>query len=152
MRDLASIAIVVLAMSAAPASAGDERPLVPDAERVAAGRAIYQRYCAACHGTNGEGAPGWRRRDANGELPPPPHDMQGHTWRHSDAMLAHMILKGGRDPFNKTRRLTMPAFADTLAPRDVRAVIAFLKTLWTEEQRRFQQEENQRPPRMPGPG
>ena len=52
-----------------------------------------------------------------------------------------MVSKGWRDPFNKSKRLTMPAFGETLAPEQIRAVIDYLKTLWTPEQRQFQSEE-----------
>lgn len=76
-------------------------------------------------------------------MPPPPHDETGHTWRHSDAMLVRMIAEGWRHPFNKTDRLTMPAFKDTLTDQETRSVIEYLKTLWTEEQRRYQQSESQ---------
>ncbi len=76
---------------------------------VAKGRQIYEQYCAACHGWQGEGAANWNKPDEKGEMPPPPHDETGHTWRHSDAML----------------------------------VIEYLRTLWTDDQRRYQQNESQ---------
>jgi len=60
-----------------------------------------------------------------------------------------MTMEGWRDPFNKTGLLTMPAFAGTLAPQEIRLVIAYLKTLWTPEQRQFQREESQRQPLSP---
>ena len=60
-----------------------------------------------------------------------------------DANLYQMVNKGWRDPFNKTKRLTMPAFGDVLSPEQIRAVITYLKTLWTAEQRQFQMEESQ---------
>lgn len=124
--------------------AGDDALAAFDSELAASGRAIYQQHCATCHGARGEGAPAWRKRDVRGELPPPAHDPQGHTWRHSDAMLYRVIMQGWRDPFNKTERLTMPAFAGTLTPQEVSSVIAYLKTLWMPEQRQFQREESQR--------
>src|SRR6266849_1464164 len=110
--------------------------------RVKSGRAVYEQYCASCHGAEAQGAPHWQERDEHGELPAPPHNIEGHTWRHSDAELYMMVSKGWRDPFNKTERLTMPAFGDVLSPDQIRAVITYLKTLWTSEQRRFQSEES----------
>lgn len=107
------------------------------------GRKIYGKYCAACHGQNGEGAAEWQEQNEQGELPPPPHGPEGHTWRHADAALYHMIAKGWRDPFNETERLTMPAFQEILTPEKTRAVSTYLKTLWTEEQRQFQWEQSQ---------
>lgn len=100
---------------------------------------------------NAEGASNWERPDARGNLPPPPHDDTGHTWRHSDAQLAEIIRDGLRDPFNTTPELTMPPFRDRLDDDEIAAVIAYFKSLWSSEHRRFQEEENQRPP-MPTRG
>lgn len=110
------------------------------------GRAVYDQFCASCHGKQAEGTAEWQRPDAKGELPAPPHNSTGHTWRHSDTELAEMIAQGWRDPFNKTDRLTMPAFEAVLKPNEISAVIAYLKTLWTSEQRQFQAEKTQEPP------
>lgn len=121
-----------------------------DPERVKAGRIVYGQHCASCHGARAEGAPAWQRPDAQGEMPAPPHDAEGHTWKHSDAMLYRIVMHGWRDPFNKTSRLTMPGFSQILSPGEVREVIAYLKTLWTPEQRRFQGEESKKGPFPPG--
>jgi mono/diheme cytochrome c family protein len=130
------------------ARGGDALPSV-DPAIVKAGRAVYREYCASCHGTKGEGAANWQKPDAQGELPAPPHGPQGHTWKHSDAMLYRIVQRGWRDPFNKTERLTMPGFAQQLSPKQTMAVITYLKTLWTREQRRFQWEESKREPFPP---
>jgi mono/diheme cytochrome c family protein len=61
-------------------------------------------------------------------------------------MLYEMVVKGWRDPFNKTKRLTMPAFGDALSAEQIRSVITYLKTLWTPEQRGYQSEENRSQP------
>lgn len=119
------------------------------AQRLAAGARVYAAQCAACHGARGEGQPQWDRPDASGEMPAPPHDRDGHTWKHSDSMLYRIVSKGWRDPFNKTARLTMPAFGQVLSPSETRDVIAYLKTLWTPEQRSFQLEESQHAPFPP---
>lgn len=110
----------------------------PGGDRVAVGRDVYLRYCASCHGVNGKGQENWQQRDEYGELPAPPHDTSGHSWRHSDDMLYRMISRGWRDPFNRTERLTMPAFGAMLSEQEIRDVIAYLKTLWTDEQRIYQ--------------
>ncbi len=144
-------AMLAAASHVAIVRAADEAPAL-DSERVESGRAIYGQHCASCHGANAQGAPGWQERDEHGELPAPPHNTEGHTWRHSDAMLYEMVSKGWRDPFNKTKRLTMPAFSEALSPEQIRAVILYLKTLWTSAQRDFQSEESRNQPsprRMP---
>jgi mono/diheme cytochrome c family protein len=61
-------------------------------------------------------------------------------------MLSEMVSKGWRDPFNKTKRLTMPAFSDVLSAEQIRTVITYLKTLWTPQQRGFQVEESRNQP------
>ncbi|WP_417530723.1 c-type cytochrome [Marinobacter lipolyticus] len=109
----------------------------------AQGRQIYEQDCAACHGWQGEGAANWKMPDEKGEMPAPPHDETGHTWRHSDAMLFKMIAEGWRHPFNKSDRLTMPAFGESLTDQEIAAVIEYLKTLWTDKQREYQATESQ---------
>ncbi|MGH7476991.1 MAG: c-type cytochrome, partial [Longimicrobiales bacterium] len=122
------------------ACGGDEAPRAPapDPDLVARGARIYAEQCAVCHGPRGEVAENWQEPNAQGELPPPPHDSTGHTWRHSDAMLYRMVAEGWRDPFNRTERLTMPPFEAVLSREEIVAVITYLKTLWTAEQRRQQ--------------
>jgi mono/diheme cytochrome c family protein len=132
-------ALVLFGAGALAAGEADPPPLDP--KEVEAGRIVYQRSCASCHGVRGEGEPNWETLNAQGELPSPPHDAEGHTWKHSDEMLYRMVSEGWRDPFNKTQRLTMPGFASQLAPQEIREVIIYLKTLWTPEQRQFQWEE-----------
>lgn len=141
--------IVGLLTVAALARAGPAVASGSNRELVAAGRAVYQQVCASCHGASGEGARNWQQPDGHGELPAPPHTARGHTWKHSDAMLYRIIQDGWRDAFNKTERLTMPAFRGQLSREETIAVIAYLKTLWTARQRQFQAEESRGHPFPP---
>lgn len=134
--------LLLTGLGGAPALAGGLPAQSGDGKLLATGKQVYMDYCASCHGPDGEGMPNWEEHNARGELPAPPHGPEGHTWKHSDAMLHRMISEGWRDPWNETERLTMPAFKDVLTPRQIRAVIAYIKTLWTPEQRRFQAEES----------
>lgn len=140
MRSLITCCGVALAVVTATARADDSPG---DAQRIDRGRRVYAAQCAACHGQRGEGQPDWDRPNAAGELPAPAHDREGHTWKHSDAMLYRIVKDGWRDPYNKSKRLTMPAFGQTLSPLEIRDVVEYLKTTWTPEQRRFQLEESQ---------
>ena len=106
------------------------------------GLQVYQQNCSVCHGQNAEGAENWKIQNGYGELPAPPHNKEGHTWRHSDKMLQRMIKQGWRDPFNKTKRLTMPAFGNALNPEEIDAVIGYIKTFWSPAQIEYQQKEN----------
>lgn len=139
----AGVSALALLLSGGLALGGGDPP--PPSNGVEQGKAVYQQYCQACHGPEGKGlTEQWKQRDALGELPAPPHDPSGHTWRHSDAMLYRMIAEGWRDPFNRTDRLTMPAFGDVLEPGQIDAVIAYLSTLWTEEQRAYQRQQTEK--------
>lgn len=118
---------------------------VPDPRQVARGREVYRVACASCHGPRAEGAPNWQEPDSRGNLPPPPHDDGGHTWRHPDRQLGEIVRRGMRDLFNKTPELTMPPFEDLLDDEEIGAVIAYLKSLWSLQHRSYQEEQNQRP-------
>ncbi|SFR44297.1 Cytochrome c, mono-and diheme variants [Marinobacter daqiaonensis] len=135
--------LVLLVVPAFAVASGGSRVIEGMPADLIEGQRIYEQYCAACHGLQGEGAANWQKPDEKGEMPAPPHDESGHTWRHSDAMLFRMIAEGWRHPFNKSDRLTMPAFRDILTDEEIRAVIDYLRTFWTGEQRLYQQTESQ---------
>lgn len=142
------VATVALAMTAMTADASG---LAPE-HRTEVGRRVYADHCAACHGSRAQGQPKWERPNTLGELPAPPHDKHGHTWKHADGMLYRIVSEGWRDPFNKTQRLTMPAYRESLKPAEIQAVIDYLKTLWTPQQRAFQVRESQKDPYPAEPG
>ncbi len=120
-------------------------PLPPlptlDAAQVETGRGVYAANCAACHGAAAEGAANWATPGPDGLYPPPPHNDQGHTWHHSDRVLYETIYSGMNDPLRPGSPLRMPAWGDKLGDADVRAVMAYFKSLWTEENRRWQWEQ-----------
>lgn len=139
MRWMLAGAAVFLAGALALAFWQAGRPLIDadDAALVAAGRPLYERHCAACHGANLEGQPNWRRRQPNGRLPAPPHDAEGHTWHHPDALLIGIVSAGlvpGRyaPPGYES---DMPAFGRVLSEREIVAVLAYIKSRWPEAQR-----------------
>ncbi|PXX95763.1 c-type cytochrome [Halomonas sp. LBP4] len=146
MRDRWPLVTTWLLLIAAGQAMAEDGPSSSDASPLEDGERIYLQYCASCHGPRGEGMPNWERQNAQGELPAPPHGPEGHTWKHSDAMLYRIVSEGWRDPWNKTERLTMPAFKDLLSPAEIRDVVNYLKTLWTPEQRRHQAEESEGAP------
>jgi mono/diheme cytochrome c family protein len=141
------VALVLGAIGISTAAMGTHAQ--PVAGTVADGRSVYVQFCASCHGPRGEGAAAWQNPDRNGEMPAPPHDAEGHTWKHSDAMLFQIVQQGWRDPFNKTQRLTMPAFKGQLSAAQTIAVITYLKSLWKPQQQQFQAEESRGHP-FPG--
>lgn len=112
------------------------------------GRTVYVQYCAACHGIDGEGqfpaAP--FEPDSTGRIGAPPHDETGHTWHHSDILLMRYITEGGFT--NPERFYPMPPFGSILSDEQTLIVLAYIKTMWTDEQRAMQrqltEEEQQR--------
>lgn len=135
-----------------PAAAQAVTPTLPplptlDLSEVALGRQVYVEQCAVCHGQNAEGQPNWKQPDSNGNMPAPPHDDSGHTWHHADGLLYEIIRDGFRDPLKPPDSpVTMPAFGDTLSDAEIRAVIAYFKSIWSEESRLFQWEVTQQQP------
>lgn len=133
---LLSLAVVILAACGVDDGADSTRA---HNAQIALGAEVYAQYCAACHGPEGEGqrpdAP--LRKDDTGRFPAPPHDDTGHTWHHDDDLLIEIIKQGGMG--NPEDFYPMPAFGDTLTDREIETVLAFIKTLWTDDQRAAQQ-------------
>jgi mono/diheme cytochrome c family protein len=104
-----------------------------DARQVAAGEALYRAHCASCHGANLEGQPDWRTRLPSGRLPAPPHDANGHTWHHSDAVLLQIVRDGPAFYAELGVESDMPAFGALLSEADMAAIIAYIKSRWPAE-------------------
>jgi len=111
-----------------------------DEETLTLGRQVYVAECASCHGIEGEGqfpdAP--MQPDETGRLGAPPHNGDGHTWHHDDNLLINYVIEGGQG--NPAQFYPMPAFDETLSQEEIKAVIAYIKSLWSEEQRLIQAE------------
>lgn len=113
-----------------------------DAAQVRRGAMVYAENCAACHGGALEGAEDWRTREADGAYRPPPHDDSGHTWHHSDKVLFEYTKLGGAVLFADYPDIisNMPGFGDTLSDEEIWAVLAFIKSGWTDEHREAQEQ------------
>jgi mono/diheme cytochrome c family protein len=109
-----------------------------DAEQVARGKQIYVTQCATCHGMTLEGQPNWRERLPNGKLPAPPHDKSGHTWHHSDALLFDIVKNGIEGHAPPGYQSDMPAFGARLTDAEIWSVLAYIKSTWPEETRKWQ--------------
>lgn len=97
------------------------------------GFGIYVANCASCHG----GPSGGAMMDY-----PPRHNANGHTWHHGDCELKQVIREGGNEMTDMMRRMmapsnapTMQAFRERLTDDEIEAVLAFIKSMWTSEQR-----------------
>jgi len=69
--------------------------------------------------------------------PAPPHDDSGHTWHHPDQWLFEVVEKGMVPPnLPRGHQSDMPAFGDRLSNAEIRAVLAYIKSNWSEETKR----------------
>lgn len=129
-RAVAMLHLVVLLSACAAADPTAERGTGVEETTVARGEAIYEANCVGCHG----GPEGGTIADL-----PPRHNAEGHTWHHADCLLLDIIAEGApARPGLPDDVPTMPPFADEFDADDRRAVLQFIKTWWTDEQRAFQ--------------
>lgn len=115
-----------------------------DLDLVALGARTYDSACATCHGVNLQGQPNWRQRKPDGRLPAPPHDDGGHTWHHDDQTLFLLTKYGAAKLIGSPVPTDMPTFEGVLSDEEIRAVLAFIKSRWSETVRGQQAEINKR--------
>ncbi|MBK8135557.1 MAG: cytochrome c [Chloroflexi bacterium] len=111
-----------------------------DSAVVQEGQQIYLQFCAFCHGSEGQGQfpDDPLMPDETGRYGAPPQNEVGHSWHHDDALLFRYVQQGGMgdpDVF-----YSMPAFGEQLSDEQIVAVIGYIKTLWTDDQRLYQQQ------------
>jgi S-disulfanyl-L-cysteine oxidoreductase SoxD len=134
-------AALLAACDSAPPAGVLLRP--DDAGTLALGRKVYDAQCAACHGTQLQGQPNWRERDATGRLPAPPHDASGHTWHHPDEVLFRITKHGLAKAANLKDYVTsMPAYEGVLSDAEIVAVLSYIKARWPADIRRKHDELN----------
>jgi mono/diheme cytochrome c family protein len=97
-------------------AAGIENPVAVDQASIAAGEAIYQRWCLACHGNkgkgNGRGAIALKRRPSDLSMP--------MMWEHTEGALFWKVTEG---------RQPMPSFRKMLADNERWQVVNYIRTL-----------------------
>jgi mono/diheme cytochrome c family protein len=124
--------IVLLAAAAVAGCAAAERTGPDDDEQLARGQELYEANCMACHG----GPTGGDIADI-----PPPHNAKGHTWHHPECELVAITLAGlPPRPELPEDVAPMPAFRAELSEDDVYDILAYIRTWWTPEQRRHQEQ------------
>jgi mono/diheme cytochrome c family protein len=124
------IILALLLASACSPFARDDEPQDP----IALGEELYRERCEVCHG----GETGGAITDV-----PPPHNARGHTWHHGDCENLRMVMEGNREFRQEMLQAQgvppedtlMPSFQDQLSEEEAMAILEFLKTWWTEEQR-----------------
>ena len=99
---------------------GDIATDIAPPEVLAQGELVFEENCVACHGENGKGYIG------------PALNGSAHAWHHPDSLLVSFI----RDGIAGTQ---MPAQRDNLTDEEIDAVISYMKSWWTPQQRQKQQ-------------
>jgi mono/diheme cytochrome c family protein len=101
-----------------PDAAKLKNPTAAGPESILAGKAMYQRYCASCHGANAEGGSG-------NDLIPAAPDLTDKDWKHgsSDGEI-FTVVKNGVLP-----ELNMVPFADQIKDPDIWHVVNYVKSL-----------------------
>ncbi len=87
---------------------------------IAAGKALYDKSCAGCHGATGKGD-GKMAASITGAKP---SDMTDATWKHgaSDGEIFTVVRDG-------VKQTGMRGFASRLKPEDIWNVVIYLRTL-----------------------
>jgi mono/diheme cytochrome c family protein len=115
------VAVVGLAGSAAVAAQAPaplKNPVAVTPESIAAGKTLYTRTCAPCHGTSGEGGPG-------NDLIPAAPDLTDAMWDHgsTDGDIFNNVRNGIGPEFNMT------PFKDRLSDDDIWNVVNYVRSL-----------------------
>lgn len=117
----------VVVQAPATDSSAAEAPL--ERKQVARGEAVYQQHCVECHGVAGKGLPGdWRVRNPDGRYPPPPLDDSAHAWHHPTAVLLEAVRDGSPQGEGN-----MPAWKGKLTEQQMQDVVAYIKSLWSDQ-------------------
>ncbi len=126
-RALGTVAVIVwlawfagrvIAAQGSPEAAKLTNPIAASPESVAAGRQVFVRSCAPCHGSNAEGGPG-------NDLIPAAPDLTDATWDHgsTDGEIFDAIKNGVPPDFNMT------PWRDQLKDADMWNVVIYLRSI-----------------------
>ena len=101
-----------------PDAAALKNPVPVSAESLDAGKRLYLRHCASCHGANAEGGSG-------NDLIPAAPDLTDKEWKHggSDGDIFSAI-KNGVPP-----ELNMVPFGDQLKDQEIWSVVNYLRSI-----------------------
>lgn len=101
-------------------------PPAPSAADIPAGQAVFQQYCAACHGLEAKG--GLKLGDATAA------DLRWQTLGpayHDDPALVQRAILQGQDQDGKALDDVMPRWQGKLTTTQVQDLVAYLQTLTT---------------------
>lgn len=122
------VVLLLILFSISASALPDVMPRWYTQENVSKGKEVYMEHCAVCHQPDLSGTKDWSKKDASGRYPPPPLNGTAHTWHHSMKVLATAIKDGGT-PLGGW----MPAFGNKLTKEEIKDVIAWIQSNWSEE-------------------
>ena len=115
---LASVTGIGMMAQGNPEAARMTNPVAPSSESIAAGKQVYQRYCASCHGINAEGGSG-------SDISPPAPDLTDSEWkRGSTDGEIFFVIKNGVPP-----ELNMEPWGDRIKDPDIWNVVNYVRSL-----------------------
>jgi mono/diheme cytochrome c family protein len=102
-------------------AAAMKNPVKATPESIAAGKTIYDKQCASCHGETGKGD---GKMAASITTGPKPSDLSDATWKHgsTDGEIFTLIKDGAKGT-------GMRAFGSRLKADDIWNVVNYLRTL-----------------------
>jgi len=114
----ACLAAVIVTAQGNPDAAKVSNPVASAPESIAAGKQVYTRYCAVCHGVTAEGGSG-------SDISPPAPDLTDKEWKHgsSDGEI-FFVIKNGVPP-----DLSMEPWGDRIKDPDIWNVVNYLRSL-----------------------
>jgi mono/diheme cytochrome c family protein len=112
------VAGVLVAAQGNPEAAKVKNPVAATPESVAAGKTVYTRYCAVCHGIAGKGGSG-------SDISAPAPDLTDAEWKHgsTDGEIFD-VIKNGVPP-----DLMMEPWGDRIKDPDIWNVVNYIRSL-----------------------
>jgi copper transport protein len=114
----AALGTMILRAQGNPEAAKLTNPVAAAPDSIAAGKQVYTRYCAVCHGITAEGGSG-------SDISPPAPDLTDKEWKHgsTDGEIFSSIKNGVAPEFN------MAAWGDQLKDEEIWHVVNYVKSL-----------------------
>ena len=114
----AALTSILMMAQGNPEAAKIKNPVATTPESIAAGKEIFGRRCAVCHGSNAEGGSG-------SDISPPAPDLTDSEWQHgsTDGEIFDVIKNGVRPD------LSMEPWGNRIKDPDIWNVVNYLRSL-----------------------